>query len=50
MHASPVDSFEERRELSRTQLNDAAVCVRPHEATAVQAFIKKAHAIGVVPE
>ena len=50
MHASPVDSLEERRELSRTQLNHAVVCVRPHEATPVQALIKKTHPIGVVPE
>ncbi len=50
MHASPVDTFKKGGQLSSTQLNDAVTGLRPHEAAAVQAFIEKAHPIGVVPK
>jgi hypothetical protein len=50
VHTPPVDAFEERRKLSRAQLNDTITCVRPDEAAAMQPFIEQAHPIGIMPE
>src|SRR5450755_4062019 len=47
---TPVDAFEQHRQLCRTEQHAAGVGQRPHEATSLQTLAQQAHAVPVAPQ
>src|SRR5829696_1691006 len=50
LRMAPIDAFEQHRQLRWTQMHRAAVRLRPHEASALQALEVQVHSIPAPPQ
>src|SRR5690606_8357244 len=48
--STPIDAFEQHRQLRRCQMHDTVLRARPDEAAALQALVEKTQPLAVPPQ